>query len=96
MSSVCICVFVRVCVGGANRKTNLLKMLKGDSFVEIVWSLGREQTVSLFPFVGRCQGFSTMWGTLVLATSNMAASAIVLAASCPMAPLFDRSSSTTF
>lgn len=36
-----------------------------------------------------------MWGTFVLATSNMAASAIALAASCPMAPLFDRSSSTT-
>lgn len=36
-----------------------------------------------------------MWGTFVLATSNMAASAIALAASSPMAPLFDRSSSTT-
>lgn len=36
-----------------------------------------------------------MWGTFVLATSNMAASAIALATSSPMAPLFDRSSSTT-
>lgn len=40
-------------------------------------------------------GSITMWGTFVLATSNMAASAIALAASSPMAPLFDRSSSTT-
>lgn len=41
------------------------------------------------------ESFVTMWGTFVLATSNMAASAIALAASNPMAPLFDRSSSTT-
>lgn len=45
----------------------------------------------------RClpEGSFTMVGTFVLATSNMAASAIASAASCPMLPLFDKSSSTT-
>lgn len=37
----------------------------------------------------------TMLGTFMLATSNMAASAMALAVSCPISPLFDISSSTT-
>lgn len=91
-----------VFVSGRWKNTNLLKMLKRNPLIEIIGTLQGLETPSdvvgtdRICFSGSTSVSSvTIWGTFVLATSNMAASAIALAASCPMVPLFDRSSSTT-
>lgn len=90
-----------VAIWSPSRKhANLFKMLKCNSFIEFIralrWKKERKTVTLRICFkIFDLKSFVTMWGTFVLATSNMAASAIALAASSPMAPLFDRSSSTT-
>lgn len=81
---------------------NLFKMLKCDSFIEIIRGLEWDQWLCYFAAHVQisCNSSAlvsslTMWGTFVLATSSMAASAIDLATSVSMAPLWDSSSSTT-
>lgn len=81
---------------------NLFKMLKCDSFIEIIRGLEWDQWLCYFAAHVQIScnssalvGSLTMWGTFVLATSSMAASAIDLATSVSMAPLWDSSSSTT-
>lgn len=81
---------------------NLFKMLKCDSFIEIIRGLEWDQWLCYFAAhvqiscnISALVSSLTMWGTFVLATSSMAASAIDLATSVSMAPLWDSSSSTT-
>lgn len=77
--------------------THLEEMLKGYSFVEFIRLLWGGGMLHRFPQRTniRVTSSSTMWPIEMLATSNMAASAMLLAVSFPRAPLRDSSSSTT-
>lgn len=76
-------------------------MLKGYPLIELIgflWKSYRridEHWIWLKAILRHCS-LRTMWPTEMLATSNMAASAMLLAVSFPRAPLRDNSSSTTW